>query len=117
MPAAVALSSAAWTFGLVGVIGDALHALRDHRLDGRDLAFIVGAALALGEDHLDVGMIRRPGLGGVDHGVEEVDRELGDEPELDLVARRACRSAPRRWRSAPLRWGSGSSPRSSRRPR
>ena len=39
---------------------DALHALRDHRLDDRDLAFMVVARLALAGDQFDVGMLPRP---------------------------------------------------------
>ncbi len=67
--------------------GDALHALRDHRLDDRDLALVVVARRALAGDQLDVRVRRRPFLGGVLDREEEVDRELRDEPELDLLGR------------------------------
>ena len=39
---------------------DRLHPLGHHRLDGGDLALVVGAALALGEDELDLGMVVVP---------------------------------------------------------
>ena len=40
--------------------GDRLDALGDHRLDRGDLALVVGAALALGEDDLGVRVVLRP---------------------------------------------------------
>ena len=87
MPALTALSSAPLTAGLVGVIGDGLDVLGDHVLDGVDLAFVVRPALALAEDDLDVGVLVVVLLHRVDHDVVEVDRELGDETDLDdLVA-------------------------------
>ena len=67
--------------------GDALHALGDHLLDERDLAFDVGRRLALAVDDLDVRMVLGPGLGGVFHRLEVGHRELGDVPDLDLVGR------------------------------
>ena len=52
----------------------------------RDLALVVGAALALAEDDLDVGVVVVALLHRVDHRVVEVHRELRDEADLDELA-------------------------------
>ena len=86
IPLSTAFCSSPLTFGLVGVMAIAFTPCDDHGLDERDLAFVVGAALALAEDDLDVGVVLVPRLHGVDHRVVEVDRELRDEPDLDGLA-------------------------------
>jgi hypothetical protein len=54
-----------------------------------DHALVVGAALALAEQDLDVGVLGVVLLHRVDHDVVEVDRELRDETDLERLGARA----------------------------
>ena len=111
MPLSTAFCSSPLTFGLVGVIAIACDALADHGLDGVDLALVVGAALALGVDDGDVGVVGVPLLHRVDHGVVEVDRELRDEADLG-GARGRARARPA---GCPSRSSRPNTPRSAER--
>ena len=88
---------------------DRVHVLRDHRLDRGDDPFVVGAALALGEDDFGPRLVGVPLLGGIDHDVVEVDGELRDKPDgqhiICAVRRSVCRARARGQQQCnTLRW-------------
>ena len=99
IPASTAFCRSSCTFGLVGVIDDRVDLLGHERLDGSDLALVVGAALALRVENLGPVLAGIPLLGRVDHDVVEVDRELRDQPDREGVVAAVARCLRLRRRS------------------